>query len=90
MSCPVFFNLFYEGSWQGGVLKVMKNNHFLVFLAVWGFFPQVFGQIKVWLMLELHEMIRLLHAVACSIVFSLFYEESWPGVVLQVMKNGHF
>ena len=25
--------LFYKGSWQGGVLKVM-NNDFLVFLAV--------------------------------------------------------
>ena len=30
--------LFYEWGWQGGVLIVMKNDHFLVFLAVWVFF----------------------------------------------------
>ena len=30
---PIVLILFYEPSWQGGVLKVMKND-FLVFLAI--------------------------------------------------------
>ena len=32
-------------------------------------FPYVFRQVKEWLTLQLHEMIRLPHAVACPIVF---------------------
>ena len=27
--------MFYERSWQGGVFKIKKNDHFLVFLVVW-------------------------------------------------------
>ena len=34
-----------------------------------GPFPQVFGQVKEWLMLKLHEMIRVLHVAVCSIAF---------------------
>ena len=30
VACKMFFNLFYERGWQGGVFKVMKNC-FLVF-----------------------------------------------------------
>ena len=33
VACPVTFLLFYEQSWQGEVLKVMKTNQFLVFLS---------------------------------------------------------
>ena len=39
-------------------------------------------------MLELHKTIRLSHAVACPIVFILFYVRSCHGGVLKVMKNG--
>ena len=42
----------------------MKNHHFLVFLAVWVFFPQVFRQVKEWIKLKLHEMVRVPHVVA--------------------------
>ena len=34
------FVLFYERDWQGEVFKVIKNDHFLVFLAVWGLIPK--------------------------------------------------
>ena len=40
-----------------------------------GLFPQVFIQVKEWLMLETHKIIRVSHVVACSIVFLLFYEQ---------------
>ena len=46
----------------------MKNDHFLVFLAIWVLFPNIFGQVKEWFMIELHNIKRLLHLVV------LFYE----------------
>ena len=54
-----------------------------------GTFPQVFGQVKELLTLELHKIIRVLHKVACSIAFILFYEQSWQGEVFKVMKTDH-
>ena len=52
----------------------MKNDHFLVFLAVQVHFPKFLEKVKEWFMLKLHEMTRLLHIVVCSIVllFLLF------------------
>ena len=54
----------------------MKNDHLLVFLAVWVLFPLVFGQVKEWLILKFQEMIRVLHEVACPI---RFYFDLWSG-----------
>ena len=31
---------------QGGVLKLMKNDDFLVFLAAWAFSPMYLGRLK--------------------------------------------
>ena len=31
VACPILFILFYEQDWQGGVFKVMKNDHFSCF-----------------------------------------------------------
>ena len=67
----LFFILFYNRGLQGGVLKVVKNDPLLVFLAVRVVFPQVFGQVKKWLLLELHGIIRVLLAVACPMDFNL-------------------
>ena len=53
------------------MLKPIKNYHFLVFLAAC-LFPQVFGYVNEWPILEFHEMIRMLHVGACSIFFVLF------------------
>ena len=41
-------------------------------------------------MLELHEVIRVLHEVVCLIVFILFFEQGWQGSVFKVMKNDQF
>ena len=38
------FFLFPERGWQGAVFKVMKNDHFLVFLAVWILFSKFLGR----------------------------------------------
>ena len=46
VACPFTFILFDDIDWQGGVLKVMKNYHFLVFLNCLSLFSQNFGQVK--------------------------------------------
>ena len=53
-------------------------------------FPQVFGQVKEWIMIELHQIIRLPHIVAFPIVFILFYKRDSQGGVFKVIKNDHF
>ena len=50
-------------------------------------FPQVFRQVKESLILQLHEMKRMLQVVACPTVFILFYDQYWQGGVLKLMKN---
>ena len=39
-----------------------------------GLFSQVFMQVRDWLILELHEMIRVPHIVTFPILFILFYD----------------
>ena len=53
-------------------------------------FYRVFAQVKEWLILELHEMIRARHVVAYPIVYILFYDREWLGGEFQFMKNNHF
>ena len=55
-----------------------------------GSFTQDFGQFKKSLMLELHTVIKVSHAVARPIVFIFFYEGSWQGRLYKIMKNDHF
>ena len=71
-------------------LKLMKNDHFLVFFSAWAPFPQVFGQVKEWSILKLNEIITVLDLVACPIIFVLFSDRDWQGGMLKVMKNDHF
>ena len=40
LAWPIVFILFYKRRWKEGVFKVMINDHFLVFLAVWVLFPK--------------------------------------------------
>ena len=63
----LFFLLLCDRDWQGGVLKLMKNDHLLVYLAVWVLFPKFLGRLRSKLLLcriiailESHEMIRML------------------------------
>ena len=50
----------------------------LSILSRLGSFPQIFGEVKEWLILELCEMIKVPHIVACPMVF-LFWriEDLW-------------
>ena len=43
---PVVFISFCDRDVEEGVLKHMKNDHLLVFLAVWVLFSLVVGQVK--------------------------------------------
>ena len=52
-----------------------------------GHFPQVYEQVNEWPILKLHEMIRLLHVVACPVTSILFEDRDWQG---EVMKNDLF
>ena len=45
LSLFVFFWL-YEWGWLVGVFKATKNDHFLVFLAVWVSFPKFLGRLR--------------------------------------------
>ena len=54
-------------------------------------FPQVFGQVKEWLILELHEMIKVPDPVACPMDFNLLcYRGGQQRGALKLMKNDHF
>ena len=55
-----------------------------------GHFPQVSGQEQEWSLLKLHEVIRVLNLVAFAIIFVLFDDSDWLGVVLELMKNDQF
>ena len=68
------FNLLCDLGRQGGMPKFMKNDRFKVFLAVWFLFPKVFWQVKKWLILKLHEIIRVLQVVLCPITFIFLYD----------------
>ena len=50
-----------------------ENSSFFCVFSRLGHFPQVLGQVKGWLQLELHEMIKVPNAVACPKDFSLLY-----------------
>ena len=52
------------------MFKVIKNEHFLVFLAVWAI-SQVFGQVKKWLIVGFREIVQVPHIVECLIDFNL-------------------
>ena len=91
-TCSCVPNCFYFGLWaelaEMNSQSYKKWSFFSVFMGL-STFPQVFGQVKEWLFLELHKIIRVSHVGTCPIAF-LFYELSWQGGVLIVMKNDHF
>ena len=55
------FNLLYHLTWQIGLLKLTKKN---LVLSIFKCFPQVSGRVEGWLIIELHKIIRVSHAVA--------------------------
>ena len=78
MTCNCIPNGFYFTLWSrssGSSAKTYERWYFLRACGRLGLIPQVFGWIKKWHILGLHEMIRVLHAVACQIVFISFMIE---------------
>ena len=64
------------------MFKLKKNDPFSVCLVVCDIFFKSFGRLRrEWLTLELHEMIKVIHIVACLIVFILFYGRRWQGCI---------
>ena len=55
-----------------------------------GPFPKVFRQVREWLILESHKMIRVSHEVACPIIFILFYVWDGLGGVFKFVENDLF
>ena len=53
------------------MFKVLMNYHTLVFFNRLGPFPHVLGQVKEWLISQLHEIIRAPHVRACPMDFNL-------------------
>ena len=45
VACQFIFILFYDRDWQGGVFKLVKNDHFKNIFISFGLFPQGFGQV---------------------------------------------
>ena len=87
VSCPFVSILFYDFGRQAGVLKRLKMLNFKYFLAVRVLFNQVFSQVRKWLLLKLHEMIKVLHIVASPIVFIFFCYRARHARLLKLMKN---
>ena len=71
--------------------KLWKKIFYSVFSRL-DHFPQVFRQVKECIVLQLHEMVRVLHMVACANVFFFFffYGRDWQGRMLRFMKNDNF
>ena len=46
VSCPITFILSDDREWQEGVLNVMEDVQFLVFLVLWVLFPKFLGRLR--------------------------------------------
>ena len=62
----------------------MKNDHIFSIFSRFRIFPQVFRHVNEWPILQLPEMITVLHAGACPIVFVWFYGQDCQGIVLKL------
>ena len=90
-SCmPNCFYFVLSAKLPGRSVQNYEKWSFFSLFSCLGFFPWVFGQVKEWPISELYETIRVLHIVACPLVFILFYERSFQGGVFKIMKNDHF
>ena len=67
----------------------MENDLFLIIFRQLGSFLRIFGKTKELLILELHEVIKVLHAVACPMNFNLICDRGQQGRTLKPIKNDH-
>ena len=87
--CPIVFILLYYRCSLGVVFKVMKK-YLLFFFSRFDPFVQVSGQVKEYLLLELHEIIRVSLIVACPMGFNLLCHLIRQVRVLKLMKKLKF
>ena len=67
----------------------MENDLFKIIFRQLGSFLRIFGKVKELLVLELHEMIKVLHAVAWPMNFNLICDRGQQGRTLKPIKNHH-
>ena len=72
VSCPIV-SIFFKRLPGGEYSKLWKKIFYSVFSRL-DPFPQVFRRVKECLVLQLHEIVRVVHEVAYPIVFILFYK----------------
>ena len=89
LSLFVFFWALWVGLAGRSVQSYEKWSFFSAFSRL-GQFPEVFGQVKEFLILELGEIIRVLHLVACPMDFNLLCDLGQQREVLKRMKNDYF
>ena len=87
VSHPFIFIWFYGRHLQGGELKLMKRYHIFSIFSRFCPFAQVFGKVNDWSISEVHEKIRVLYMVACTIFFNC---RDWQGRMFKFMKNDNF
>ena len=72
-------NCFYFALWSrsaGRSAKTYEQRSFLGIFSRLCPFSQVFLQVKEWLMLELHDMIKASHVVTFPVLFVLFCDQN--------------
>ena len=72
------------------MLKVMKNDDFLVCLAVWFLFPKLLDKLRVTYVRTAQNKIRATYSCVANCFSRLFHDQGWQGEVLRVMKNDPF
>ena len=86
-SCvPNYFYFLWKSTLPGGVLKLMKNDHFLVLLAVWVLSPKFLARLR-------SGTAQNNESFTSSYVLNCFYFALWAklvGRVFKVMKNDEF
>ena len=65
----------------------MKNDLFKIIFSQLGSFLRIFGKVMELLILELHEMIKVLHPVACPMNVNLICDRGQQGRTLKPIKN---
>ena len=92
-TCSCVPSCFYFVLWSifiGWSARTYEKQSFFSIFSCFGLFTLVFEQVNEWPISKLHEIIRVLNAVACPIIFVLFDDPDWQGRVLKIMKNDHF
>ena len=90
VSCSVIFLFYLWARLAERSVECYKKLSFFSIFSRLCLFPQVFGHTNEWLMLELQKIIRVSNAVACSIIFVVFYEQGWQGEMFKLINHVNF